>query len=105
VILALVQVIFWILPIFQTSPPLGLLTVTLGATLIVKTALELSVTVLSETSLTLTKLVTLAVLGIVQLKVPPEAGVLDVTTVQLVPVLVLYSILTFVTFALVQVMF
>ena len=104
-ILALVQVIFWIAPIFHTSPPLGAVTVTLGATLIVKTALLLSVTVLSDTSLTLTKLVTLAVFGIVQLKVPDPAGVLDVTTVQFVPLLVEYSILTLLTFALVQVIF
>jgi hypothetical protein len=105
VILALVHVIFWILPIFHTSPPFGAVTLTLGATLIVNTALELSVTVLSETSLTRTSDVTLAVFGIVQLNVPLAAGVLDVTTVQLVPVLVEYSIFTLVTFALVQVIF
>jgi hypothetical protein len=105
VILALLQVIFWIDPIFHTSPPLGALTVTLGATLIVKTALLLSVTVLSDTSLTLTSDVTLAVFGIVQLKVPDPAAVLDVTTVQLVPLLVEYSILTLLTFALLQVIF
>ena len=105
VILALLQVIFWILPIFHTSPPLGELTVTDGATLIVKTALELSVTVLSDTSLTLTRLVVLAVLGTVQLNVPDAAGVPDVTTVQFVPLFVLYSIFTLVIFALLQVIF
>ena len=104
-ILALLQVIFWIAPIFHTSPPLGAVTVTDGATLIVKTALELSVTVLSDTSLKRTSVVTLALFGIVQLKLPLAAEVLDVTTVQLVPLLVEYSIFTLVTFALVQVIF
>jgi hypothetical protein len=103
VILALVQVIFCMLPIFHTSPPLGAVTVTLGATLIVNTALELSVTALSDTSLTLTSELTLAVFGTVQLKVPDAAGVPDVTTVQFVPLFVLYSIFTLVTFALLQV--
>jgi hypothetical protein len=105
VILALLQVIFWILPIFHTSPPLGAVTVTDGATLIVKTELELSVTALSDTSLILKSEFTLAVLGTVQLNVPPDAGVLDVTTVQFVPLFVLYSIFTLVIFALLQVIF
>ena len=104
-ILTLLQVILWILPIFHTSPPFGELTVTPGATRMVKTALLESLTVLSVTSLTFTSAVVLAVLGTVQLNGVLEADTLGVITVQLVPLFVLYSSFTLLTFALLQLIF
>jgi hypothetical protein len=104
-ILALVHVIAFVLPKTNTSPPTGDVSVTLGATLIVKTALLESLTVLSDTSLTFTRLVTLAVLGTVQGNIAGLDGTLGVITDQLVPPLVLYSSFTLLTLALLQVMF
>jgi hypothetical protein len=72
---ALVQVIFWLEPISYTWPPFGLVIATLGIT-ILKTALLWSVTKLFDASLTLTRALTVAVLGTLQLNVPPEAAVL-----------------------------
>ena len=69
----------------------------------VKAALLISFVLILVESLTLTRALLVIVFGIVQLNVPEAALVPCVTTLQLVPLLVLYSIFTLAILALLQV--
>jgi len=84
---------------------LGLVTLTVGADWIVKTALLTSLVDALVESLTRTSALLVAVFGTVQLKVPDEAEVPALICVQLVPLLVEYSSFTLAILALVQVIF
>ena len=96
---------FCVVPTFQFSPPLGLVTVIVGAG-IVKVALLTSFVAAFAASLILTNpCVVGGVLGISQLYVPAPAGVLAIIVVQLTPLLIEYSIFTLATPPLVQVIF